>query len=45
MEKELRFDLQEMRGGREGFHRELVFGGGRMCKIWVVECGVEGVRN
>jgi len=45
VEKELRFELEEMRGGRVGFHRELAFRDGWMCKIWVVGCGVEGVRN
>ncbi len=45
MERGLRFDLQEMREGREGFHREVVFEGGGMCKIWVVGCQVEGARN
>ena len=45
VEKALKFELKEMKVGREGFHRELAFRDGRMCKIWVVGCGVEGARN
>lgn len=45
MERGLKFDMKEMREGRECFHREVVFASGAMCKIWVVECEVEGPRN
>lgn len=45
VERGLKFDLQELREGRECFHREVVFADGAMCKIWVVECEVEGPRN
>jgi len=45
VERELKFDLKEMKEGRECFEREVVFENGAMCKIWVVECKVEGPRN
>lgn len=45
VEKALKFDLKEMKEGRDCFHREVTFADGAMCKIWVVECEVEGPRN